>query len=118
MRKREATWIRSKSDKVGRERDDKVKTLGMFEFGSWHEATLKAGKAPTTTKWIDRAKKDDDGREFVRCRLVAGDFKPRQKGPRDDLFAAKPLLEAKKAFFCTTLQGCAREETRREARTK
>ena len=42
-----------------------VKTLG------------KAGKAPATTKWIDRVVKDDDGREFVRCRLVAGRFKPR-----------------------------------------
>ena len=30
-----------------------VKTLGMFEFCSWEEATSKAGKAPTTTKWIN-----------------------------------------------------------------
>ena len=50
---------------------------------------VESRQGPTTTKWIDRAKKDDDGREFVvRCRL-----------PRDDLFAAKPLLEAKKASF-------------------
>ena len=38
---------------------------------------------------------DDDGRAFVRCRLVARDFKPRRDGPRDDLFAAMPPLEAK-----------------------
>ena len=99
LRKREATWIRSKSDKVGSEMNDKVNTLGMFEFGSWHEATSKAGKAPTTTKWIDRVEKDDDGREFVRCRLVARGFKPTREGPRDDLFAAMPPLEAKKALF-------------------
>ena len=29
-----------------------VETLGMYDFGSWQEATSKAGKAPTTTKWI------------------------------------------------------------------
>ena len=40
--------------------------LAMFMFGSWRELTSKAGKAPTTTKKIDRVTKDDDGREFVR----------------------------------------------------
>ena len=43
--------------------------------------------------------KDDDGREFVRCRLAARGFKPTREGPRDDLFAAMPPLEAKKALF-------------------
>ena len=38
-----------------------IKTLGMFEFGSWKDATLKAGQMPTTTKWVDRVKKDEDG---------------------------------------------------------
>ena len=47
----------------------------------------------TTTKWVDRAMKDDIGKTFVRCRLVE------REGPRDDLFAAMPLLEAKKALF-------------------
>ena len=31
--------------------------------------------------------------------LVARDFKPKHEGPRDDLFAAMPPLEAKKALF-------------------
>ena len=46
-----------------------VKTLKMFDFGSWEEATSTAGKAPTTTKWIDRAREDDDGRldRAARC---------------------------------------------------
>ena len=73
LRKREAIWMQSASHKV---------SLGMFECGSWQEATSKAGKAPTTTKWIDRVKKDDGGREYVRCRLVARDSKlqePRTK---------------------------------------
>ena len=52
---------------------------------------------PTTTKWVDRTKKDDNGKVFFRYRLVARDFKP--EGPRDDLFAAMPPLEAKKGWF-------------------
>ena len=68
-----------------------LKTMGMFEFDSWEEATPKGGTAPTTTKWIGRVK-DDDGREFVRCRLVARDFKPRREGPRDNLVVAMPPL--------------------------
>ena len=76
-----------------------VKTLKMFEFGSWEDATSRTSRMPTTRKWVDRAKKDDTGKTFVRCRLVARDFKPKREGPRDDLFAAMPMLEAKKALF-------------------
>ena len=56
--------------------NDMIKTLEMFEFGSWKDATSKASKMQTTTKWVDRVKKDDDGRTFVRCGLEARDFKP------------------------------------------
>ena len=87
-----------------------VKTLGMFEIDSWEKATSKAGKAPTTTKWIHRVKKNDDGREFVRCRLVARDFKPRREGLEVDLFAAMPPLEAE-SIVCIRCRG-AREMTR------
>ena len=76
-----------------------VKTSKMFEFGSWEDATTRSSKMPTTTKWVDRAKKDDTGKTFVRCRLVARDFKPKREGARDDLFAAMPQLEAKKYLF-------------------
>ena len=75
-----------------------VKTLKMFEFESWEDATSRTSKMPTTTKWVDRAKKDGTGKTFVRCSLVARDFKPKREGPRDDLFAAMPPLEAKKAL--------------------
>ena len=44
-------------------------------------------------------KQGDDGREFVRCRWVAHNFKPTREGPRDDLFATMPPLEAKRALF-------------------
>ena len=62
------------------EMNNTVKTLGMFEFGSWQEATSKAGKARTATKWVGGVKRNDDGPELVRCRLVARDFKPRREG--------------------------------------
>ena len=76
-----------------------IKTLKMFEFGSWEDATSITIKMPTTTKWVDRAKKDEDGNTFLRCRLVARDFKPKQEGSTNDLFAAMPPLEAEKALF-------------------
>ena len=52
----------------------------------------------TRRKWINRMKKSDGGREFVRCRLVARILKPRRDGPREDLFATLPPLQAKKAL--------------------
>ena len=67
-------------------------------------------------KWIYRVQKDDDGREFVRCRLVARGFKPTREGPRDDLFAVMPPLDAKKALFAY-VPGCARRDENR-ARTR
>ena len=44
-----------------------VKTLKMFEFESWEDATSRTSKMPTTTKWVDRANKNNTGRTFVRC---------------------------------------------------
>ena len=41
-----------------------VKTLKMFEFGSWEDATSRMSKMATTTKWVDRSKKDDIGKHL------------------------------------------------------
>ena len=76
-----------------------IKTLKMSEFGLWEDATSRTSKMLTRTKWVDRAKKDDNLKMFVRCRLVARDFKQKHEGPRDDLFAAMPPIEAKKVLF-------------------
>ena len=73
--------------------------LEMFEFGDYAEAKRRGGKEPTTTKWVEGKKVDEDSNEFVRCRLVARDFRCKREGPRDDLFAAMPPLEVKKALF-------------------
>ena len=57
----------------------RIKTLKMFEFGSWEDATSRTSKMPTTTKWVGPATKNDNGKMFVRCRLVARDFKPKRE---------------------------------------
>ena len=59
---------------------------------------------------------DDDGREFVSCRLVARGFKPRPEGPRDDMFAAMPPLEATEALFAHV--AVVREKRREQGQTE
>ena len=76
-----------------------IDKLQMFEFGDERQAWAQGGKRPTTTKWVEGPKVGEDGKAFARCRLVARDFKPQREGPRDDLFAAMPPLEAKRALF-------------------
>ena len=44
----------------------------------------KEEKQPTTTKWVDRWKADDQGGRFVRCRLVGRDFKVKGVEERED----------------------------------
>ena len=87
--------------KMGRkeELEFMIKKLDMFEFGTYEEAVSRGGKQPTTTKWVDRWKADDQGGRFVRCRLVGRDFKVKGVEEREDLFAAKPPLESKKLMF-------------------
>ena len=41
----------------------------MFEFGSWKDATSRAGKTLTTTKWIDRG---EEGRQWGKHSSDAG----------------------------------------------
>ena len=85
------------------EMNDMLKTLGMFEFGSWAEATPKAGPK------AGKVKKDDDGREVVRCRTSARDFKLRREGARDDLFAAMPI-GGKESAVCIRCTVCAKRD--------
>ena len=79
------------------------------------EAMSRGGTPPTTTKSVDRANKGADGKEFVKCLLVARDVKSKQEGPRDRLFAAMPPLEAKKALFA--FEAGAREKRRDRGHT-
>ena len=55
---------------------------------------MKAGNNPTTVKFVHRVRKNEAGQEFVRCRPLTRDFKPRHKGPRCDTYT----LEATNLF--------------------
>ena len=58
----------------------------------------KTGKAPVSVRWGDVNKGSVEVPE-MRCRLVARDFKGKGDKDREDLFAATPPLEAKRALF-------------------
>ena len=47
-----------------------VDRLKMFEFGSYEEAVKRGGKAPTTTKWVEGWKADEEGGSV--CEVPAG----------------------------------------------
>jgi len=59
------------------------------------EAIRVTGKKPIGTRWVDVNKGDEVNPEY-RSRLVAKEIKVSK---REDLFAATPPLEAKKALF-------------------
>ena len=90
-----------------------VDTLKLFDIGSWEEAT-QAGNDPTTTKWVDRTKKDEEGHEFMRCRDLVRGVKARREGPRDDFHAAALPLEAKQACCAHVSPGPAEPEETEE----
>ena len=89
-----------------------VKKLDMFEFGTYEEAVSTGGKPPTTTKWVERWKAVDKGGRFVRCKLVARDFKVKGVEEREDLFAAMPPLESETLMF--RMAAVRRQRRRRE----
>ena len=83
----------------------KVNTLRMFEFWFVGRSDVESSKAPTTTKWIDRVRKNDNGREFMRYRLVTRDFKPRGEGR---LVRGDATAGGEESNCLHTLQGCVR----------
>ena len=92
--------------------------LEMFEFVPAEEAMMRSGEAPVSTKWVDVWKMGEDGKWFVRSRLVARDFKPRNEKDREDLLAAMPPLEAKKLLFRMAAAGASRRRRRGEPEVK
>ena len=56
-------------------------------------------------------KKEDDGREFVTCRLVARDSKTRRAGPRDGLLHAMATPGRKRCL--RTWQECQKGDEKR-----
>ena len=75
----------------------------MVNRGIWSEVPIgecweKTGKTLVSVRWVDVNKGGEGAMEVRCCRLVARDFKGKDKG-RDHLFAATPPLEAKKLLF-------------------
>ena len=74
---------------------DEVNKHRVYDKVPIEECWAKTGKAPIGTRWVDINKGDDVNPEY-RARLVAKEI---NTGKRDDLFAATPPLEAKKALL-------------------
>ena len=56
-----------------------VGKLDISEFGAYEEAVKRGGKAPATTEWVEGWKMGEDGKMFVRCRLVGETLKGEEK---------------------------------------
>jgi hypothetical protein len=77
-----------------REEIDYIEEKGIWEKVPLQKCWDKLGRGPTTGKWVDVQKGED-----VRSRYVGRDFKPKGEGPRAEIFASMPPLEAKKVLF-------------------
>ena len=55
-------------------------------------------KLPVSVRWVD-VNNGTQAKPEVRCRLVARDFKGKHDKDREDLFAATPSLDVKRALF-------------------
>ena len=70
---------------------------GIWSLKPISECRNKTGADPVSVRWVD-TNKGTVNDPFVRCRLVARDFKGNDKD-RDDLFAETPPLEAKRMLI-------------------
>jgi hypothetical protein len=102
----EEEWAKAFDDITGKELDVEevrearkdemgfVKGIKVYEEAPIEECIHRTGKKPIGTRWVDILKG-----EITRSRWVAQDFKKKGDNDREDLFAAMPPLEAKKALF-------------------
>ena len=74
---------------------EEIRKHGVYKKVPIEKCREKTGKEPISVRWVDVNKGDDVNTE-IRSRLVAKEIK---RDNRDDLFAATPPLEAKKALF-------------------
>ena len=75
------------------------------------ECVAVTGKQPIGSKWID-INKGDDALPNYRSRLVAKEIR---RGPNEDMFAATPLLEAKKCLFSIVMSTFARGRCKKDS---
>ena len=83
-------------DDVRRARREEIgymQSKGIWKVVDVEECWRVTGKGPVGVRWVDTNKGTDDSPE-VRSRLVARDFKTKEKREHEDLFAATPPIEA------------------------
>ena len=78
--------------------------IGLFQEVDITECLEMTGRSPISTRWVDLNKGSTESPD-VRCRPIAGDFKPKGEKDRSDIFAAMPPLEAKKLLFRKAVGG-------------
>eukprot|EP00973_Karenia_brevis_P020932 2878905-Karenia_brevis.AAC.1 len=81
-----------------KEEVDFIESRNQWELRPISECIAVTGKPPIAMRWVDTDKGFMTGEHNVRCRMVAKDFKGKDKG-RDDLFAETPPLEAKRMLL-------------------
>ena len=87
-------------DKVKEAREEEIGYMnkrGIWLIKPVSDCWERTGKAPVSVRWVNTNKGGPDKMD-IRCRLVARDFKGRDKD-RDDLFAETPPLEGKRMLM-------------------
>ena len=77
---------------------DLMEKFGVYEDATIEEWFAETGRAPVGTKWVDVNKGTAENAN-IRCKLVAGDFKPKGEEDPAHLFASMPPLDTKKILF-------------------
>ena len=92
-----------------------VKTLKMFEFGSWEDATSRTSKMPTTTKWVDRSKKDGTTLEKHSSDADWWRAISNQSVKDQVTICSRRCQRWKRRKFCSrSLRGCVRRDERKD----
>ena len=95
--------------KARKEEVEYMKGRKIWRVRPKEECRRRTGKEPIGVRWVDTEKGDGS----VRCRLVARDFKGKEVGEREDLFAATPPLEGLRLLISSA---ATRRRKRREGR--
>ena len=84
-----------------KEEVDYMVKKGIWDVVDWKECRVRTGKEPVSVKWVD-TDKGIDGQVKVRSRLVARDFKGKDRADHEELFAATPPLEMLRLLISRT----------------
>ena len=86
-----------------------VKTLKMFEFGSWDDATSRTSKMPTTTRWLIRAIRVTMGRYSSDADWWRAISNQSMKDP-ETTCSRRCHRWKRRRLYSRSLQGCVRRD--------